>query len=87
METLKEKIKKALNYTNDDFDFYRSDLYVRRSPELMAWLKTNYEFFANCQTFTSNKDQKQWVEIPFANDDFWNSRGGLIVGNGKINTE
>lgn len=74
MESLKESltddIKKAFpKLTDDDFDDHESDLYVKWSQELDDWLKKNYQFYKNIQTFTSQTDKQKWFDIPFAHED------------------
>lgn len=55
-------------------DHHESDLYIEYTPEVWEYLKENYEFFKNCSTFFSTEDQKRWIDIPFAFDQFWNKK-------------
>lgn len=64
----------GLGLSEDDFATYCSDLYVRYQPNVMDWLRVNYESFDNVTTFRSNIDDELNIEIPFANEDYWIKR-------------
>lgn len=70
METLKQDLMKAFPKMKDDeFDNHESDLYIKHSPEVMAWIEKNYEFGKSksiVSTFTSEIDRKLWIEVAFA---------------------
>jgi hypothetical protein len=72
-ESLKGDIKKAFpKMTDKDFDSYKSDLYVKWSPEVMKWIESNYEHGKSksiVSTFISDTDKSKWIEINFANTD------------------
>jgi hypothetical protein len=59
---------------SNDFDSHESDLYVRHSTQVMNWLVRNYEYYYNLRFFTSPIDNKIWIEIPFANMQWWENR-------------
>jgi hypothetical protein len=52
----------------NDFSSHESDLYVRCTPEVWAWLQKNYAFISNCKTFINQITHTTWIDIPFAND-------------------
>lgn len=68
--TLKQQIQKALGLPDSDFHTHASDLYVLWSAELAVWLRENYEFYKNIESFTgakgSNWAGKRAFDIPFA---------------------
>ena len=58
-----------------EFDNHESDLYVKVVPGLMEWLKENYQFYSNIERFTSQIDGTPWIDIPFADHQWWEKRG------------
>ena len=50
-------------------DNHESDLYFLDSPEARAILARYSE--KSVSRFTSQIDQKRWVEVPFAYDPWW----------------
>ena len=72
-QSLKARIQRALPYFSDaDFSSHARDLYVVSDPELIAWLRDNYEFFTNITTFIGarganwNGAGRPCLDIPFA---------------------
>ena len=51
-----------------------SDLYLKVTPISTALIK-QYEFKENVTKFRDNINHEPWYEIPFANTDWWESRG------------
>lgn len=50
---------------------WQSDLYIEYTKELWNWLKNNYDYFKNCSTFICNLTGKQYIEIPFASEKWF----------------
>lgn len=69
-KTLKDRIAEHFNWTPEQVQAltgrHETDLYVKYSPEVWAWLKDNYEWIANIKPFTSAIDKTVWLDIPFA---------------------
>jgi hypothetical protein len=72
-KTLQQRICEAFPYfTERDFSHHATDLYVVADPELIAWLRDNYEFCQNITTFVGapgadwNGAGRQCLDIPFA---------------------
>lgn len=66
-QTLKQQIMTAFpNMTAAEFDRHETDLYVKHSPELYEWLRTNYRFFKSIERFISQIDRTLWLDVPFA---------------------
>lgn len=75
---LKERLLNAgLGMTEDDFDVWQSDLYVRAKPGVREWLKKNYEWWVNVTRFRSCRNGDPWFDVPFANEHFWRTRPRL----------
>lgn len=51
-----------------------SDLFLKVTP-VSKELVAQYEFKENVKKFRDNIDHELWYEIPFANCDWWESRG------------
>lgn len=68
---MKRELKEKLGLTDADFDSHESDLYVINTPAVRAYLKANYDRWSNCTFFVSRVTGKGMIDIPFANDDFW----------------
>jgi hypothetical protein len=68
--TLKERILEA--FPEAEFSNHESDLYVLNTPGLRSWLKLNYEFYCNVQSFIGAKgsdwEGRPALDIPFAYD-------------------
>ena len=58
--------------TDDHFGYHETDLYVVALPGVREWLKENYKFYSNIETFTSQAGSnwagagKRCLDIPFA---------------------
>lgn len=76
---LKAELIKHTDVNEQDFDTHASDLYVRYTPRVEQWLKDNYPFYTNTSLFISNVDNKTWLDLPFANDEWWNKKTRSIV--------
>lgn len=70
---LQARLMQALTHlTADDFACHATDLYVVALPEVMEWLKANYEWWENVTPFTSQEGSnwngagKRCFDIPFA---------------------
>lgn len=70
---LQQELMAAIpSLTDNDFAYYATDLYVVQTPEVRTWLKANYKFWTNVQTFRSpagsdwNGAGKACFDIPFA---------------------
>lgn len=57
-------------------DHHESDLYVEVTP-LSRMLIANYRFKDNVTRFCDVGDGKQWFDIPFAFDPFYDKYEGL----------
>lgn len=68
---MKAELQKHLNLPDSDFGYHESDLYVKDSPQVTDYLQKNYQFWCNCKKFKNRIDGKIWIEIPFANSEFW----------------
>lgn len=59
-------------------DHHESDLYVRVDPAAAAivaeWIK-EAPSGRGCRSFRSQLDDREWIEIPFHYDPFWQRRG------------
>ena len=53
---------------------HASDLYVPDN-EVTRKIIAGYEFKSNCTTFRNQINGETWVDIPFAYDPWWKSRG------------
>lgn len=51
-----------------------SDLYLKVTPVSTALIK-QYKFKKNVTTFVDAINHELWYEIPFANTDWWETRG------------
>ena len=51
-----------------------SDLYLKVTPVSTALIK-QYDFRKNVTTFVDAINHELWYEIPFANTDWWETRG------------
>lgn len=71
---VKLELIRRFNLTPSDFDSHESDLYVRYHPEIYTWLKENYIYWQNITFFISPISNTQWMEIPFANNVWWENR-------------
>ena len=82
---IKQMLISDLGLTDADFDQHESDLYVRRTPEVEAWLKDNYKFYSNVTKFKNQIDGQTWLDIPFGRmDDFVADKTkGRETGAGK----
>lgn len=65
MASIKRRI--AERFPDAQFGKHESDLYVKQTPEIMEFLKNEYEYFCNIESFVSQIDGKRWIDIPFAN--------------------
>jgi len=63
-KTLKQTLIEL--FPDAKFDRHETDLYVKFTPEIWQYLKTNYEFFSNIHRFNSQADRETWIDIPFA---------------------
>ena len=72
---MKQRLQELFQLTEKDFGTHESDLYVKWTPQVWDYLKTCYKFFSNCKTFKNQIDGETWIDIPFANDQFWTKRG------------
>ncbi len=69
---LQEKLQAALGLDDNDFAYHATDLYVVAKTGVWEWLRANYEFFKNCEFFTSQEGSnwngagKSCIDIPFA---------------------
>lgn len=75
MQTLKERIKKALNVPETDFANHCSDLHLKYSHDREKWLRENYEFWCNVKIYTANVKESEWYgkrffDIPFAYTEY-----------------
>lgn len=66
-------INRQLDDIGAELDGHESDLYVKDEPKIWAVLGA-YEFVCNITRFRSQIDGQIWLDIPFANDDFWDKR-------------
>ena len=73
--SLEKELRIKLGLTDSDFAYHESDLYVRDTPEVRAYLKKNYKFWRNVKGFTCQIEGVLWFDIPFANEKFWKDRG------------
>jgi len=73
--TIQEQLKKE--FPNLETDSHESDLYIKHTPEVWEFLKSNYEYFCNCSKFHSQTDHELWIDLPFAYDNFWAKKGML----------
>ncbi len=62
-KSLKDNI--ALAFPDAEFDSHATDLYVKSTPEIIIFLKENYEFYGNIVSFRSTNDGSLWLDIPF----------------------
>jgi len=69
---MRKELQEALGLRDEDFATHESDLYVVDTPEVRAWLKANYPYYRHCSFFVSQVDRARMIDIPFANDAFWN---------------
>lgn len=64
--------------TDDHFAYHATDLYVRPIEGAREWLKANYKFYSNIESFISQPgsgwagEGKRCLDIPFAG--VWNDR-------------
>jgi hypothetical protein len=75
---MQRELQDSLGLQAEDFDTHESDLYVIDTPEVRAWLKTNYKFYTNCTFFVCQRTGRRMIDIPFANDAFWEKVGKAI---------
>lgn len=68
-QTLKDRIK--VIFPDAEFGRHETDLYIKVVPGLIDWMKTNYEYFRNCEVFVSQLDGEKWLDVPFA---AWNEK-------------
>ncbi len=81
MITPMQQIKAAFpNMPESDFGYYETDLHVKYTPELWAWLKANYEWPNNIQRFQNDIDGTIWIDIPFAYFDIDGSTNEMEAG-------
>ena len=56
MKNLETQLREAIPHLTDyDFGHHETDLYVVAYPEVREWLKANYEFWSNVESFVSQK--------------------------------
>ena len=67
MNTLYQELKKRGQETSN----HESDLYVKLTDESMRLVKCSG---LSHSIFTSNIDGKQWIDVPFAFDPFWDAK-------------
>jgi len=66
------KIRKSIHkrllsaFPDAETDHHEGDLYVKHTPDILAWLKENYDYFCNVTRFRSAIDGTTWLDIPFA---------------------
>ena len=56
-----------------EFDNHESDLYIPAN-EVTTKLIDAYDFKQNVTKFRNESNGKQWYDIPFAYDTFWNNK-------------
>lgn len=71
MSIYKQMIEAGVEISN-----HSSDLYVPVNDVTRA-IVADYEFANNVTTFRSNVDGKQWYDIPFAFEPYWDLRRGI----------
>lgn len=71
MDLKTQLLAAGLGLAETDFDTHQSDLYVRELPRVRKWLKDHYPHYCNVTSFVSQIDNKVWLDVPFANEDFW----------------
>ena len=71
METIYAQLKAA----GVPLDHHESDLYAKVTPNSNR-IVGGYEHKANVTQFTSQTDNAQWFDIPFAYDPFWEDKTG-----------
>jgi len=59
--------------TDDDFDTHESDLYVRDYPGIAKYVRSKG---IKCTVFISQIDKRQWLDLPFQNEEFWERKCG-----------
>ena len=69
---MQSELKEKLGLTEQDFFTHESDLYVVARPEVVSYLKANYKYWSNCTYFKCQVTGRQMIDIPFANENFWN---------------
>ncbi len=69
--TLKEQIMEAFIISERHFDNNCSDLYVKKSDEVVKWLAKNYEFYKNINVFVNQLDGNLWLDIPFGYPEYY----------------
>ena len=63
---LEAQLREAFPSLSDaDFDYYATDLYVRGRPDVVKWLKENYQFYSQIQFFRPNVPDGVNAESPF----------------------
>lgn len=66
-------IYEEMKAANVPMSNYRSDLYVKSTPEALAILG-RYEFKGNTRFFTNTVDGQVWIDIPFAYLPYWEGK-------------
>jgi hypothetical protein len=78
MPTLYERLSARLK--PEDITSHYSDLYVRYTPEAKAIIdqyrsENNLSGYGLCSFFTNRVEGGIWIDIPFAFDPYWTSKG------------
>lgn len=55
-------------------DNHASDLYCPATPEAYAILKRHPQQYGSASVFTSQTDGRQWYDVPFAFDPYWQQK-------------
>lgn len=81
---LQERLEAAgLGLGEGDFAYHATDLYVVAKSGVREWLKKNYQFYENIESFRSQEGSnwngagKQCLDIPFAG--LWPDLGGTPI--------
>lgn len=61
----------AIKATGASIDSHESDLYAEATPKVLAIVKQSARTYS---LFRSNIDGKQWVDIPFAYEPYWQAK-------------
>lgn len=64
---------KELKARKQEIDHHCSDLYTPVN-EVTKKLIENYEFKENVRTFINANDKKEWFDIPFAYNPYWENK-------------
>lgn len=68
-------IYKAIKKKNIEFSTHESDLYIQDTPENWELIVMyDSEFLTNITRFKNQRTGNIWLDIPFANDEWWDKR-------------